>query len=86
MKTKRQKRGRPPKEAALLKAGYLDIRIGDAEKQAFRDAANLAGLDLSAWVRERLRAIARQELEAAGLPVPFMQIAASASNGGMSRG
>ena len=42
------KSGRPPKGADRLKADYLDIRLFAAEKQAFRDAADLAGLDLSA--------------------------------------
>jgi uncharacterized protein (DUF1778 family) len=66
------KRGRPPKAIDHLRAEYLDIRLLAAEKQAFRDAANLAGLDLSAWVRERLRRLARKELEAAGQSVAFL--------------
>jgi len=66
------KRGRPPKSTDRLKADYLDIRLLAVEKQAFRDAADLAGLDLSAWVRERLRTLARKELEAAGQPVAFL--------------
>jgi hypothetical protein len=72
MKTQSSGRGRPPKEPDRVKADYLDIRLGAAEKQAFRDAANLAGLDLSAWVRERLRVAARKELESANLPVAFL--------------
>lgn len=72
METKVARRGRPPKAAHSVKAEYLDIRIGGSEKQAFRDAADLAGLDLSAWVRERLRASARKELEGAGRPVAFL--------------
>ena len=66
------KRGRPPKNAGHLKSEYLDIRLEANEKQAFRDAALLAGLDLSAWIRERLRANARKELVAAKLPVAFL--------------
>jgi hypothetical protein len=65
------KRGRP-KKGVRLKADYLDIRLEATEKQAFRDAADLAGLDLSAWVRERLRTLARKELEAANQPVAFL--------------
>jgi len=75
------KRGRPPKGSDSLKAEYLDIRLLVAEKQAFRDAADLAGLDLSAWVRERLRMLARKELEAAGQPVAFMAKATEGKNG-----
>jgi hypothetical protein len=42
------------------------------EKQAFKQAADLAGLALSAWVRERLRLAARDELERAGYSVSFL--------------
>ena len=72
MDTKQRKRGRPKKESDRTKDDYLDIRLGGAEKQAFRDAAELAGLDLSAWVRERLRVAARKELEGASQPVAFL--------------
>jgi hypothetical protein len=67
------KRGRPPKRNDSRKADYLDIRLLTVEKRAFRDAADLAGLDLSAWVRERLRMLARKELEAAGRSVAFLK-------------
>jgi uncharacterized protein (DUF1778 family) len=85
MKTQPAGRGRPPKTADRIKADYLDIRLGAAEKQAFRDAAELAGLDLSAWVRERLRGAARKELEAAALPVAFM-VKVSATDRSAERG
>lgn len=66
------KRGRPPKGPGRTKSEYLDMRLEVAEKQAFRDAAELAGLDLSAWVRERLRLAARRELESANRAVAFL--------------
>ena len=44
-----------------------------AEKRAFQDAAEIAGTPLSVWVRERLRRIARSELEEANRPVAFMR-------------
>jgi hypothetical protein len=66
------RRGRPPKPPDRVKVDYLEIRVEAAEKQGFRDAADLAGLDLSSWVRERLRVTARKELEAAGKSVAFM--------------
>jgi len=72
MDTKQRKRGRPRKDPDRTKADYLDIRLGASEKQAFRDAAELAGLDLSAWVRERLRTAARKELEGADRSVAFL--------------
>jgi uncharacterized protein (DUF1778 family) len=72
MNTTLPKRGRPPKGPDRIKSEYLDMRLEVSEKQAFRDAADLAGLDLSAWVRERLRTSARKELEGAGRPVAFL--------------
>jgi hypothetical protein len=68
-----RKRGRPPVDPEKAKAIHLDIRLEVAEKQAFKDAADLAGLGLSAWIRERLRRAARKELEEASLPVSFLK-------------
>lgn len=72
MNTNQRQRGRPKKDPARAKVEYLEIRLEASEKQAFRDAAELAGLDLSAWVRERLRVVARKELEGAGMVVAFL--------------
>ncbi|HEV3081214.1 MAG TPA: hypothetical protein VGY66_15650 [Gemmataceae bacterium] len=49
------------------------LRLGAQEKAAFKSAAELAGLDVSAWMRERLRSQARKELEGAGRNVAFLQ-------------
>jgi uncharacterized protein (DUF1778 family) len=67
-----KRKGRPPKDPTKTKASYLQVRVKATEKRAFHAAAELAGLDLSAWVRERLRALARKELEKAGQAVPFL--------------
>jgi len=48
---KQKRRGRPPKGSSEVKGIRLDMRVQDAEKQGFRAAADLAGLDLSAWIR-----------------------------------
>lgn len=80
------RRGRPPKSADRRKAEYLDIRLEANEKHAFRDAAELAGLDLSAWVRERLRAAARKELKGAERPVAFLAPRASRRRGDATDG
>jgi len=68
-------RGRPKKPKGLTKEEYLELRLDAAEKQAFWDAASLAGMALSVWVRERLRRAARKELEDAEKPVAFLQTA-----------
>jgi hypothetical protein len=70
--TKEKRRGRPPKGSDKIKSVHLDMRLEVSEKEAFRAAAELAGLDLSAWIRERLRRIARQELQEAGQAVAFL--------------
>lgn len=68
-----KKKGRPAKALGHHKALFLQVRVGASEKAAFNAAADLAGLELSAWVRERLRRVARAELEEAGLAVPFVK-------------
>ena len=52
---KQKRRGRPPKGSGKIKGIRLDVRLEEVEKQAFCAAAELNGLDLSAWIRERLR-------------------------------
>jgi hypothetical protein len=56
-----------------MKNEMLKIRVAALEKQAFENAADLSGLALSAWIRERLRVAAIRDLESAGLPVPFVR-------------
>jgi hypothetical protein len=65
-------RGRPPKRVNQVKRRYLQVRVNSAEKASFDAAADLAGLPLSTWVRERLRLAARTELQAASQPVAFL--------------
>jgi hypothetical protein len=70
---KKPKRGRPPKEADQLRSESLLVRLETAEKKTFQDAANLAGVPLSTWVRERLRQVAVRELGKASRSVPFLK-------------
>ena len=55
------------------KTERIEIRVQEPEKQAFEEAAEIAGLALSAWVRERLRKAATAELESVGRPIPFLR-------------
>lgn len=57
----------------MAKAQVLQIRVSEAEKQGFSAAADLAGIPLSSWVRERLRLAAIRDLEAAGQQIPFVK-------------
>ena len=72
---KKPKRGRPPKEVDRLRSESLLVRLESTEKKAFRDAADLAGVPLSTWVRERLRQVAVRELDKASRPIAFLKTA-----------
>jgi hypothetical protein len=56
-----------------MKTELIKIRSSPAEKEGFQQAADRAGIALSAWARERLRTAAIRELEAAGQTIPFVQ-------------
>ena len=51
----------------------LLLRLQPAEKIAFQDAAELAGIPLSAWIRERLRRAAITDLESIGQMPEFLK-------------
>jgi hypothetical protein len=72
MTASRKKPGAPKKPDERSKKELLQLRVGAAEKATFSDAADLDGKTLSEWIRDRLRRISRQELEAAGQPVHFL--------------
>jgi hypothetical protein len=56
-----------------MKSEVFKVRLTQSEKQAFQQSAEIAGLPLSGWVRERLRRAARVELEDAGKEIPFFR-------------
>lgn len=55
------------------KSETIQVRLMPEEKRAFEEAAAIAGISLSAWIRERLRKASRQDLEEAGKKVAFLQ-------------
>ena len=57
----------------MTKEQTLQIRLTDDEKRGFQSAAELAGIPLSSWVRERLRFAAIRDLESAGSQIPFVE-------------
>lgn len=69
----RKRPGRPKKSSDSVRSEYLDVRLERLEKQAFREAAELAGMPLATWVRDRLRSASRRELIELGRRVPFIQ-------------
>jgi uncharacterized protein (DUF1778 family) len=54
---------RPLKPEGQARAKLLQVRVQDKEYERFRRAADQNGLDVSAWVRERLLQAARKELK-----------------------
>jgi len=56
-----------------MKTTSIEVRMTPDEKRAFKDAADLAGIPTSAWIRERLRRAAIRELEDASRDIPFLR-------------
>lgn len=73
MKTKGKRRGRPPKGSGEVKSESLLLRLEPKEKLGFSDAAKIAGVPLTVWMRERLRQAAIRELEQAGKRPAFLE-------------
>ncbi len=55
-----------------MKTVSVEVRMQPNEKQAFQEAASIAGIGLSSWIRERLRRAAIRELEEMARPIPFL--------------
>jgi hypothetical protein len=73
MNTKKNGRGRPRKSSGDAKSLSVLLRLAPDEKQGFTDAAELAGAPLAVWMRERLRQMAKKELEESGRAVAFLE-------------
>jgi hypothetical protein len=54
------------------KRDAMSLRMRREEKLAFKKAAKMAGLTLSAWMITRLRAASASEIKSAGEPDPFI--------------
>ena len=67
------KRPQESKTEPDLQTEAMLIRVRYSEKSAFTMAADIAGISVSAWVRERLRLAAARELESAGKKIPFLK-------------
>ena len=56
-----------------MKTERINLILQPEEKTAFQHAAQLSGISLSAWIRERLRSASIKELEDAGFKIPFLK-------------
>ena len=63
MTEKRRKRAQWTREAKDVR---IDLLTSLSERELFEDAADCAGLSLSAWIRTRLRKAAANELPKRG--------------------
>lgn len=54
---------RPRKPEGETRERLLQVRVLEREYATFKDAAEQSGLDLSAWVRERLIQASRKEVK-----------------------
>lgn len=57
----------------MARTSTIELRVSPEEKDAFKKSADLSGLALSAWIRERLRHASVRELEGAGREIPFIE-------------
>ena len=57
----------------MSRSETVKIRLTLEEKEGFKRAAELAGIPLSNWIRERLRRVATRELEEASIPITFLK-------------
>lgn len=55
------KRGRPPKTEEERADERLELRVVTSDKVSWQDAADRAGMKLSAWIRDRLEKAAKWE-------------------------
>ena len=55
-----------------MKSETVKIRLDIDEKRAFKKAADIAGISLSAWMRERLRPSAISELRRVDMTPAFL--------------
>jgi hypothetical protein len=72
MSARKKRRGRPRKGSAQAKSEGVLLRMEKREKEGFAAAAEVAGVPLAVWMRERLRRAAIEELEGVGRLVPFL--------------
>jgi predicted HicB family RNase H-like nuclease len=55
------KPGRPPRDRAEGASKIVPIRMTEAERQRYQQAAERAGVSLSEWARDRLDKAAKRE-------------------------
>ena len=57
------KLGRPPKNPDEILEARIEFRLLSEEKEQLEQAAELADMKLSAWIRKRLLSVAKREIK-----------------------
>jgi hypothetical protein len=57
----------------MKKDSQVMIKVSEEERDGFRRAAEIAGVGLSAWARQKLRSAAIKDLQEVGEKIPFLQ-------------
>ena len=55
------------------KTYYLKMRLTPDERLTFEECAEISGIPMAAWIRQRVRKAAVRELEGAGRAVTFLR-------------
>lgn len=58
----------------MKKSASMLLRVDPEEKAAFEMCAEISGITLSAWMRERLRACSVRELTEVNVRAPFLRV------------
>ena len=61
MATTKRGPGRPPLPPDQTKPGVFQIRLSNAERAEYQQAAESAGIPLAQWMRDRLSKAAKRE-------------------------
>lgn len=64
----------------MRRSTQILIRVSPSEKKAFDICAQIAGISTSAWIRERLRLIAAQELNQIGKLIELKELIYTTEN------
>lgn len=57
----------------MKKEQSIMIRVSQLEKEGFARAAEISGIGLSAWARQKLRSAAIKDLQDVGMKIPFIK-------------
>lgn len=57
----------------MKKDTQILIKLSESEREGFKKAAEIAGIGLSAWARQKLRSAAIKDLQEVGEKIPFLE-------------